>query len=299
MWQVARESTIQTFTRLLELGEIMWFTTTLIHSVSELLLSLRLTSTLSASCLLLVAYWLVLNLVLTRLLQCCLVWPNFPQWWHWQTDRLDSKCKPQSSSEIGSSLNHRQIIENLMDFMCSCKDTTFFSRKEERIRLISSLLAHVLFWNWFVSFSHTVAETSGSPTKYNKDAGWTDSTIIASVRSLRGRKFAYLPLSRAGAASVHVPSTIFHNFSFIRAIWHCIFHVGKFFPFRGTKAVFNSNVIFVSLNTRARQHSLNRLSIQRDKQLRQRTGNVLGPEPDGIQAKNKTNAVEKKALATS
>ena len=83
-----------------------------------------------------------------------------------------------------------------------------------------------------------------------------------------------------------------HNFSFIRAIWHCIFYVGKFFPF-------NSNVIFVSLNTRARQHSLNGLSIQRDKQLRQRTGNVLGPEPDGIQAKNKTNAVEKKALATS
>ena len=197
MWQVARESTIQTFTRLLELGEIMWFTTTLIHSVSELLLSLRLTSTLSASCLLLVAYCLVLNLGLTRLLQCRLIWPNFPQWWHWQTDRLDSKCKPQSSSEIGSSLNHRQIIKNLMDFMCSCKDTTFFSRKEERIRLISSLLAHVLFWNWFVSFSHTVAETSGSPTKYNKDASWTDNTIIASVWSLRGRKFAYLSLSRA------------------------------------------------------------------------------------------------------
>ena len=112
--------------------------------LSELLLSLRLTSALFAFSLLLVSFWLAINLVLTRSLQLRLILPKFPQWWHfgllscfrslfsshcsltvcsdhfylwnlpsraiasmlyqYKSGRLDSKCTTRSSSDIKSSI---------------------------------------------------------------------------------------------------------------------------------------------------------------------------------------------------
>ena len=171
--------------------------------------------------------------------------------------RLASKCTTQSSSEIGSPVHDKLSKIVVMAFIFS---SSFFSRKEKRLCLSSSLLAHVLFWSWFASFPNTVAGFPGSPTKYNSD-GSTDSTIIAGAHSLLVKNFAYLSLTQQEAASV--PSTMLYNPSFMRAIQLCIFQVGG--QATQTKQTFNST----------------------QQQLQQCSGKVLGPEPDENRLKRK------------